>query len=94
MTSLFNCIKNIFILAQEDSFHNAHHVELGASCAVWGYLTFSLHSLQGALVQWLKLLAWKVGDASSMPALSFKKKVFLPRSLVKIQFVGSLRDEM
>ena len=45
----------------------------------------------GALVQWLKLPPWKVGDRSLNPTLAFKfqrKKMFLPRSLVKIQYCG------
>ena len=48
--------------------------------------------LAGALVQWLKLPAnWKVGDRGFEPHSGLqvsKKKIFLPRSLVKIQNGG------
>ena len=42
-----------------------------------------------ALVQWLKVHAWKVGDRGIEPTLAFKcprNKMFLPRSLVKIHY--------
>ena len=47
----------------------------------------------GALVQWLKLPAWKIGDRGLVPgsALVFqfqRNKMFLSRSLVKIQYCG------
>ena len=45
----------------------------------------------GALVQWLKLPAWKNGIAGSSPTLAVRfqrNKMFLPRWLVKIQYCG------
>ena len=41
------------------------------------------YHVSGALVQWLKLPDWKVGDCKFQ-----RKKLFLPRSLVKIQYDG------
>ena len=47
----------------------------------------------GPQVQWLKLPAWKVAGAKTTLAFKFQRnKVFLPRSLVKIQYCGNLRD--
>ena len=45
----------------------------------------------GALVQWLKLPAWKVGDREFEPRSAFKlqrNKMFFPRALVEIQYCG------
>ena len=45
----------------------------------------------GALVQWLQLPAWKVGDRGFEPRSVMqvsKKQRFLPQSLVKIQYCG------
>ena len=45
----------------------------------------------GALEQWLKLPAWKVRDRGANPTAAFGfqgNKMFLPRSLVKIQYCG------
>ena len=43
-------------------------------------------------LQWLKLLALKVGDRGFDPhsglQVSKKNKMFLPRSLIKIQYCG------
>ena len=47
-------------------------------------------------MQLLKLPAWKVEDRRFAPRSSireFKKQMFLPRSLAKIQYCGSLREQ-
>ena len=48
--------------------------------------------IAGALVQWLKRLAWKSEIAGSSPALAFRfqgnKIMFLSSSLVKVQYCG------
>ena len=44
-----------------------------------------------ALVQWLKLHAWKIGDRRFVPRSNIqvsKKQKFLPRSFVAIQYCG------
>ena len=49
----------------------------------------------GALAQWLKLPAWKVGDREFKPALAFKfqkNKMFVPTHSCRFNIVGSLRD--
>ena len=51
----------------------------------------SCRAEQGALVRWLKLHAWNVGDRGSNPAPAFKfqrSRMFLPSSFVKIQYCG------
>ena len=48
----------------------------------------------GALVQWLKLSTWKVGDRGFKPLSNLqvqRNKMFLSRSLLKFQYVGSFR---
>ena len=47
----------------------------------------------GALVQWSKVCALKVGDCGFDPAMTFKcqgNKMFLSRLLEKIQYYGKL----
>ena len=50
------------------------------------------HDAVGALVQWVNLPAWKVRDRGVEPhsgiQVSKKQKMFLPQSLVNIEFYG------
>ena len=61
---------------------------------IWLTLSLCYHFVTlwaGALVQWLKLPAWKVGDRGLEPRSDIqvpKKTIFLPCSLVKIHYYG------
>ena len=59
---------------------------------LWGPLRASRHAMwAGAVVQSLKLSAWKIGDRGSEPRSDLqvsKSKMFLPRALVIIQDCG------
>ena len=65
------------------------HCWVSASCRLGTSPSWTCN--QGALVQWLKPPAWKIGDRVSILTLAFKfqrNKMFLLRSIVMIQYCG------
>ena len=79
-------------------YHHFLPERLRGDTGRWLYWRLLYIVWAGALVQWLKLPAWKVvGYNPSLALKCVKNKMFLPRSLVKIKYFffwggGEIRD--